>query len=319
MKQNQLIEKITHQWPAKVICLIIAIFLYVFHQVSLIDKKTFAIPLTIIENGEYMHVGNYLKSVSVIVRTSKSNMNVISTNDMIASVNLDTIIEKGVYELPVHIEISDQLMTFDPFEIKIKQNVVTLEVEKKSMKYVEIIPSISGNVAHGYKIDSISVDPSTVLITGPESVINATNQVYTDKVNVSNAEKSFTVEANYQPISTIINLENKGPYKITVALAEEDMEKEFEQVYLEVLNLPENLEIEGGMPFVKIKLAGKTKILENYLIAKHIAQIDCTLINQPGEYELPIKYNIPAYFKIIEPYDSSLKINVIFKPDESEE
>ena len=41
MNIRQIFNKVTNQWPAKVICLIIAIFLYVFHQISLIDKKSF--------------------------------------------------------------------------------------------------------------------------------------------------------------------------------------------------------------------------------------------------------------------------------------
>ena len=51
MNKKRLLDKILDNWPAKVICLIIAIFLYFFHQASLIDSKTFVVPLQIIENG----------------------------------------------------------------------------------------------------------------------------------------------------------------------------------------------------------------------------------------------------------------------------
>ena len=51
MNIKHLLDKILDKWPAKAVCLIIAIFLYFFHQASLIDSKTFVVPLNIIENG----------------------------------------------------------------------------------------------------------------------------------------------------------------------------------------------------------------------------------------------------------------------------
>ena len=55
MNTKHLLDKILDKWPAKVICLVIAIFLYFFHQASLIDSKTVVVPLQIIENGIVMH------------------------------------------------------------------------------------------------------------------------------------------------------------------------------------------------------------------------------------------------------------------------
>lgn len=319
MKLRQLTDKVTHQWPAKVICLTIAIFLYVFHQASLIDKKTFSVPLTIIENGTVIHVGNFQRSVSVIVRTNGVNMKNITTDDMKAFVNIDNITEKGTYELPVHIELSDQLMSFDPFEIRLKQNNVYIEVDKKAIKYVDIEPSIVGNVAHGYKIESVTVDPSTMLITGPESIVNSTQNIFTSKVTVTNAVTNFTVEANYQPVSNLIFVENEGPYKVTIVVAPEDMIRIFDTVYIEVLNLPEQFEIEGGIPVISLTLSGKMPILEKYILSKHIVQIDCSSITQTGTFDLPLIYNIPGNLAISGSADEKISINVVEKVIENKE
>ena len=60
MNTKRLLDKILDKWPAKVICLVIAIFLYFFHQASLIDSRTVVVPLEIIENGNQVNPNNYL-------------------------------------------------------------------------------------------------------------------------------------------------------------------------------------------------------------------------------------------------------------------
>ena len=111
MNKKRLLDKILDNWPAKVICLIIAIFLYFFHQASLIDSKTFVVPLQIIENGMVMHVGNIPDSVSIVVRASDETIKSVLPTDISASVSLDTITKKGTYKLPVKITLSESLIS----------------------------------------------------------------------------------------------------------------------------------------------------------------------------------------------------------------
>lgn len=319
MNIKQLTEKITNQWPVKIICLTIAIFLYIFHQASLIDKKTFVVPLTIVEDGIVMHVGHYPKSVSVIVRAENSNMKLVSIDDIHATVNLNNITEKGVYNFPVQVTISEQLMTFDPFEIKIKDEYVSLEVEKKASKYVKINPMIAGEVGYGYEIESISMDPSTVLIIGPESVVNATNQINTAKINVRNAETNFTINTKYQSISDVIEVEDEGPYYATVKIVPMKMEQSYENVPIEILNLIETLCVEDENLSVSLKLSGQVSILEKNNLSKHTAQIDLSAIVVPGVYEVPIKYNIPGNLELIDKSKETITVNINIKKANVEE
>ena len=136
MNTKHLLDKILDKWPAKVICLVIAIFLYFFHQASLIDSKTLVVPLQIIENGMVMHMGDTPSSVSVVVRAGDEAIKTIQPADITASINLNTITEKGSYKLPVKITLSEDLMAYDPFEVKLKENYITVSVDKKTIKYI---------------------------------------------------------------------------------------------------------------------------------------------------------------------------------------
>ncbi len=319
MNRKTLIEKLLDRWYIKVICLIVAIFLYIFHQASLVEKKTFTVPLRIIENGIVQHVGNIQNSVALVVRTNPENMKSVYNSDIKASINLDTITEKGKFQVPVFIEISDKLKQMDPFELRLKDQYIKVQVDLRESKYVALNPSVVGDVAHGFKISEIQMNPSAVLISGPKSILDATESIPTTKINVSNAETNFTTEAFYLESTHLYKIDNSGPYKATVIVEALPYEQDFNQIGIEILNLSEKLEILNELPFVKVKLAGSMPVLESYTISKHFVQIDCSEIKEPGDYELKLKYNVPKSFELLDAPYKTVNISVIEKIIENEE
>ena len=315
MNTKRLTEKVFDKWPAKIICFIVAVFLYFFHQASLVDTKTFAIPLTVIENGMVMHSGTLPKSVSVVIRADDNAIKLVTANDITAEINLDNITEAGTYKIPVSISLSDSLLEFDPFEVKLKDESVTLKVDKKAFRYVPIKPSIVGEVAHGYEIQSISMNPSTVEIFGPESIVNMTEQIYTTRLNVSNAETNFATEISYQNQIPLLTVVDEGPFKATVSVVPKMMEKEFLETEVEVVNLNSSLEIQGELPKVSLKLSGSMPVLENYTLSKHAVQLNMRDVIEPGTYDVQLRYTIPSNLQLIEKSDDELTVQVVHKTD----
>jgi len=319
MNTKRLLDKILDKWPAKVICLIIAVFLYFFHRASLIDSKTVVVPLKIIENGIVMHVGSTPGSVSVVVRAGDETIKSLLPSDISASVCLDTITQSGSYKLPVKITLSEGLMAYDPFEVKLKDDSVVIDVDKKAIKYVPIMPSIVGEVAHGYEIEAISMNPSTVEIAGPESVVNATEEIYTTRINVSNAEINFSADTSYQQLNKLLTIMDQGPFKAEVTIRPKIMERSFDEVPVELLNLNEALEVKDAEPFVSLKLSGTMPVLENYILSKHAVQVNMKDIKEPGTYTLPLRYVLPANLELIEKSAEEVTITLVTKSVEEAE
>ena len=313
MNTKHLREKILEKLPQKIFCLVIAIFLYFFHQASLIDSKTFVVPLQIIEDGMVMHVGNVPSSVSVVVRAGEETIKSVLPTDITASVCLDTITKKGTYKLPVKISLTESLMEYDPFEVRLKDNTVTIDVDIKATKYVPILPSVVGEVAHGYEIESITISPSTIEVSGPESIVNATEYIYTTRLNVSNAETNFSTETNCQKPNKLLNLVDDETFKATVIVRTKTMERDFTDVPVEILNLNDSLEVSGEPPLVSIKLSGSMPVLENYILTKHAAQVNLREITEPGTYEVPLRYVLPSNLNLVEKTDDELTLTIVSK------
>ena len=319
MNTKHLLDKILDKWPAKVVCLVIAIFLYFFHQTSLIESKTFVVPLQLEENGIVMHVGSVPGSVAVVVRTSDEIIKSVLASDITASISLDAITAKGTYTLPVKITLSENLMAYDPFEVKLKDDTITIDVDKKVSKYLPMAPSIVGEVAHGYEIDSITISPSTIEISGPESIVNSIEHIYTTRINVSNAETNFSTETSYQKTNKLISIMDEENFRATVSVKPVVMERDFTDINVEVLNLDDELEISGDLPLVSIKLSGSMPVLEDYILSKHAVQVNLRDVDQPGTYELPLRYVLPSNLNLIEKSDDELTLTIVRKAAEKAE
>lgn len=317
MSKRSLIERLLDKWPAKIICLIISIFLYIFHQTSVIDKRNIAVPLKIVENGLVMHVGKVPSSISVVVRGNNSDIKSVVPSDFEATVTLDDITEKGDYIVPVKISLSEKLMEFDPFEVKLKKQQIEISVDLKEIKYVELVPSVVGEVAHGYTISSIEMTPSFVEISGAKSLLDKVSYINTTKINVSNAKNTFSSECNFIQVSKNIKIEDADSAKATVIISALEYEKKFENNNVKIVNLDDEFEIVSNIPKVNIILKGPMPELETYEPDNGFVQIDCSSVKNEGIYSLPVKINYPKNFKLIS--KSFDKINLKVSKNEIEQ
>ncbi|MCQ2591541.1 MAG: CdaR family protein [Treponema sp.] len=309
-KVNHLVEKILKNWPAKIICLIIAIFLYIFHQASLIDKRSFVLPLSVIQEGAVMPVEDYTKNVNVIIRANTDKITSIHMGHITADINLNNITKPGEYTVPVTVNISNEIMGFDPFEIKVKPETVKIKVEKKATKFVSVEPALVGEPAKGFFVSAVNVTPNYVQIDGPEPMLEDISSLMTNMIDISNASKNLSFEVFAVDRNKMIQLENNGPYKVDISIEPIIMKKKFDNLSLQPMGLSQEIEIISELPKISITLQGTESLLEDFNLNAYSAQIDVSSLTESGKYDVPIKIIYPSYFKLIESSMNIVKIEV---------
>lgn len=314
MNTQQLVDKIRNKLPQKIICLMLAIFLYIFHQVSLIDKKVFVLPLHVIEDGNVMQLGDCPSNVTVIVRAETDDINSIINTDLKASINLSGITETGRVTVPVSITLDEKLLAYDPLEIRVKPENITLNVDNKITKFVNVRPSISGEVAEGYYISQIDVDPSVVGIIGPKTIVDNINEIHTDAIMVSNAERNFSGEVKYFENTKLIDLPNKGPYKVTLTVDPKPLERDFLNIHIVTKSLPENLMVADEIPNIDFKLSGTVPVLGKFVLNINSVMIDLGEITEPGTYDVPVIVTVPENIKLVSKSFETVSVNIVEKP-----
>lgn len=319
MKANQFFNKILDQWPVKVCCFILAICLYLFHQASLTDKRSFVLPLQLVEEGSVMHNGDYTSNVTVTVRAGTEHISSIHSNQITAYVSLNGISKAGEYNLPVKIHVTDEIMAYDPFEITVKPEYIKVQVENKDIKYVKIEPMIVGEPEHGYEIKSFEINPPIAEITGPHTMIENTKMIYTEKVDVTGLAKKESFDVKFRSLNKLLTITEKEPVKVTVVIEPMQMEKLFENVEINITGLKSNLIISEEIPGISFVLEGTVPVLENYSPAKRFVSADLSKITEAGEYELALSYSVPSYLKLKDDAPQNILIKIQEKIEEPEE
>ena len=75
--------------------------------------------------------------------------------------------------------------------------VDTLDVDGIGERIVPIVPSVEGEPAPGFLVGNITVEPATVEIVGPESILRRVTEAITEPVWVGSAQSDVTATAIY--------------------------------------------------------------------------------------------------------------------------
>ena len=312
MKIKQFTDKLLHNWPIKLLCLVVAIFLYIFHQASLVEHKNFVVPLKIIENGQVTHIQQVPDTITISVRALPEDISNIHQSDFEAILDLSTLTDAGEYTIPVIVNIKDKLKELEALEISIKPDPsIKIKVEKKIVKYIPLKASVSGEPAFGYQVESVQLEPSTACVIGPESIVNKITELYTDKVVVNNAEVNFTSEVLYLPVNKFIKVLEPGPFKATVIITPIPSTKVYSDVPVMPFYLAENLLLDGTISTINLSVSGTMPVLENYVPGKSVLQADLSEITEPGEYDVPVSVYLPSYLTLDSLSQETVHVKVI--------
>lgn len=301
MNLSQFSNKILHRWPYKLACIGLAIVVYMLHRSIELEKKTFTIPVQIIQNGAVINTDTKINNVTITVRSDTETISLIHTSDFKASVNLNNISKSGEYQLPIDIEIKNELYDIDTFEIRQKPQNLKITVEKKDVGYIPLEPVFVGDAAYGYEITNTIVEPKYVEVIGPESVIKNTKSIKTDKIDISEKSKTFTADVDAKNVNSIIQIVDKGPYQIKVEMDSIKIDRLFEKNPIDFRGLDSAFILVGQYPEVSVTLNGPLSSLENYEFPANGVWVDLSGIAEEGTFEVPLQFSTPPYLK----YDSS--------------
>ena len=315
MSIKQFLERILQNWPVKIICFVLGIMIYFFHQLSSLERKTFTVPLEIKDNGMMVPGGSWDKYryVRITVRGMRDQLASVSENDFRTYLDISYQTHEGEFVFPVIVQPSERIMLMEPLEIRTNPESVPLAVEKRAVKFVGIRPSISGSPAYGYEQAGSSVTPSTVRIEGPRSLVEGTSFVYTDEVSVQNASTSLESRVGILDSNKLITFDSVDSVRVTVVIRPEGSSKEFALIPVALRNLRSGLEIQGEAPVVTLAVTGDLLVLDSLTPEMLSVTADCGGITEPGEYSVSVRVSVPLNVTLVSQSVDTVPVTVTRK------
>lgn len=235
---------IFRNWLAKLVCLLIAIgiWLWVVQQQS--AKESFDVEIEYVNRPENVIVTNESERfVTVVLRGQRSILNNLRPSDLKVEMDLKSQLnrsgstpgEKWIWIQPRDIRHPEGL------EVEsIKPRSVHLVLEQKLEKVVPVRPTVVDNPPDGYEYN-VETNPDTARVAGPHYVVRSIQHLSLERMSLQGKTSSFTKEgvpAILRDEDVWLEYPETNQFSVRVEIKERQIVQTFSGIPVQVRNVP---------------------------------------------------------------------------------
>lgn len=317
--------KLTVNLGLKIAAFIFSAFLWliVVNVDNPVESRTFTdIPVTIVNDdiitsgGEvYQVVGQ--QTVSVVVYATREVRQQLSAEDIVATADIR---EMNSSLVPIEVTIPEFEGDYESAEA-VPRNL-QIQIEKSGSRVLALTADDTGIVRNGYMIGSMTVHPTNITITGPESVLEQIDRAVAS-VNVDGMSKSEEREATlylYDSNGNVVNqnqLENNlGEDGLTVSV--EILEMKSVPVVFDVTGTPaEGYQYTGCTSEPEtLQICGASEDIQKIEeIDVPASVIDISGASGPVEQTVDITPYLPDGVRLVDENTGSVKVTAMIEAE----
>ena len=289
----------------KILSVFIALGMWIMVVSGHEETKEMTVPVKLINvsNGkvaiaDYPNVSVNIKGAARLMQ-SLANSDVLLNIDVAAFPNGQSIrrILPVDFKKPLGLEIVD----VKPAELRITLDDITA-------KDVRVLPSIIGEVKQGYMVESITLKPNSVNVTGAKSLLSNLENISTMPINLSERSKNFVQNVVLKDYDGVTKIQPSS-VEVRVKLRENMVEYEFTNVPVECMNLKSNLMVANTPSLSYVKARGMEDIIDTFLDTVTFVT-DCSNINGPGTYTGSVAYRTNLIVDILNLEPQTINIEI---------
>lgn len=303
-------DTLLNNWPFKVVSLVAAFILFIFYQFATLEERYFSVPLEIQVADGFIPTGTYPRNLRVTLRGKGENIFILTENDISVFLDLRDYKNEGVYKVPVFFAKHGNAVYIDPLEIGIEPGEITISLEKKVTKSLEIVPSIIGYPEKGFELNNYILTPTAVQAEGPSSQMDGLSSIRTEDINLSGRNETFTERVRLRTKDSQILFPGGEVVEFQGFIQERVIVRSFEPLEIITLDLDMDLEIEDPLPRGMVRVQGTVLSLENLSAWSIRLTADCSRIRLPGSYTVTVKPDVPPGIMVLnyEPEEVILRV-----------
>ena len=280
--------KITHKWHIKLLSLALAAILWVYVS-SIQEKERFlTVPVEVRNVSEdYLLSSELPEFVQLILRGRDESLSLVNEGDVVAYIDLEMNSE-GETKKIVKVERRGI-----PRGVSIKEispRLIDVKLDQAIRKSVKVVPVIVTDLPDGYSFEKFLIEPPSVEIQGPATLITTVESVNTRKVDIGNMTETTVMEIELETGSDKITLVRDQPVSIKIFIREEFVLKRVSGVVIYPINVAEGLIPDLGEQEVSVLIKLPKRLESGFKNEQVYAYVDCVEIGETGDYLLPVTF-----------------------------
>jgi hypothetical protein len=296
---RKFLEKVTANWPAKVLSIGVAIVLFMFHRMSALEERFFSVPLRVETNGQMVPASAYPRMVRVTLRGEANSVFPILEEDIEAYLDLGRYRSEGVFKAPVQIRKKGTALAVDPLEVHVEPLEIAMAVEPKLARTIPVTPSFRGYLEPGYEMGAYALNPAQVEVSGPAGLVQKMTDLTTDFIELSGRKEDFSATVKIINRETLVGVRGSGTVDFSATIQQSIMLKTYERLPIVISGLRDGFIARPQVNFGSVRLQGSQNELETFVPEAFMLSLDCSDIRDDGMYMLPLVVSAPLNVAVI--------------------
>ncbi|UTC82847.1 CdaR family protein [Treponema denticola] len=319
MKIRKIFDRLAENWLAKVISFALAIVLVQLYKGSLLEKKYFYAPLVIENSGDLVPAVNIPRLVKVSVWGDSTVIAPIMEEHITAYMDLSAISSPGEYRIPIQAKLKGLASNISDFEVEVEPSDITLILEDSLSKRVNVRLNLGGVPAENYEVYERDVDPATVEIKGPHSVVSQIEEMLTNSVQIDNRKTGFSGYVEVFASNPLVSVIGTSRIAYSIKIREIVSLQTYEEIALYFENLNEKFEVVTDSVLGNITVKGTKSNIASWTLPENVLRVNCSNITKPGVYSLPVQAVIPGKLSLIDANPKNIQFEVKIKEAKTSE
>jgi hypothetical protein len=313
-----MLEKTVENWPAKVLSIALAIILFIFHRMSILEDRFFSVPLNVETAGHLVPSGSYPRMVRVSLRGDANSIYPIVEDDIEAYIDLTRYTDPGTYRAPVQIRKKGTAQGVEALEIGVDPLEVSVALDQRISKYVPLSPNFRGYLEPGYEMVSYTLEPTQVVVDGPLGLVSGISELSTDFIELTGRNDDFSSTVRILNRDPLLVIRGNGMVEFKGFVRELIIIQNFDNLPIIINGLDDRFIAEPEITRGSVRLEGGQIELGNYTAADTVLSLDCSGIDRGGVHILPVSVLIPPMFTLIRTDPEQVMVQVRRKQETEE-
>ncbi|MBM9603188.1 CdaR family protein [Desulfopila inferna] len=234
---SQFIKKIQNLWAKgwvlKLISLCLATMLWIFVGGEDIVEKNIMVPVEVINLPKDLIISNkYKNEIEVTVRGPRSLILETGKDQKARQIDLSKATPGTKVE---NIEIDTIPISRGIEVLRVRPSSIILSLDKLIKKELPINPVTVGSVTPGYVLKNLTIDPSSISITGPQTVLSRVEVLQTTPINIHGLFESVQLQIPLELDPAIVDLIGETSVTADITITYDTITKTIEDVPVNVV------------------------------------------------------------------------------------
>ncbi len=255
-------RKIFVDYQIKLFILAFAILLWFY--VSLENSYEYNIPVRIVPTNvrsNYLIVNDYPKEVLVKFRGKGKSLFALKSSDRKIQLDLSRYRRLAIFRLRTEMVQVPPTLSVQVVQI-VRPDTVIFKLERKSERDLRVVPNVSVSLEPGYIIvGAIKTEPAKVHASGPKSVVDTLNVIYTKKLFFSHVKSDVSGAVRLESFTNkfVSIVPEFVHYRINV---QQLGQKTIKDIPVHVIHAPKNKQVRVIPSAISVTIEGGINLLD---------------------------------------------------------